>query len=252
MARKAQEAHRMLQERQIAAQAELLGQRAQALMDEKMEREKDAAALKAADEQYHYHTEVGNLPPEVAQEMTDRALGYTRPTALEAVNKARAMGMKGQTTEHQRALEAMQAERLGLEAQREERMGRQDERLAAKEKRLGARFNLSDTDRQKVASWQKEIDLLNKERLGLDPEVEGNKAKRLKLSFQAGQLQKRIDALGAAARGAQSNGAEGEAAAAPTTGGTRVRVISPSGKTGTLPAEQLEEALKQGFKQVEE
>lgn len=203
---KAQAALQALREREIAAQAELLGQRAQLIMEQKAEKEQDAADLLASQELYHYHTEVGGKTPEEAQAMVDQALAYKNPRALEMVNKARALGMKGQTTEHQRALEAMQSERLGLEAQREERMGRQDERLAAKEKRLGARFNLSDTDRQKVASWQKEIDLLNKERLGLDPEVEGNKTKRLKLSFQAGQLQKRIDALGAAARGEDSKG----------------------------------------------
>jgi len=37
----------------------------------------------------------------------------------------------------------------------------------------------------------------------------------------------------------------------PTAPSGKVRVISPDGKTGTIPAEQLEEALKSGYKRVQ-
>lgn len=36
-----------------------------------------------------------------------------------------------------------------------------------------------------------------------------------------------------------------------TSSGNRVKVISPNGKTGTIPKEQLQDALKQGYKQVQ-
>jgi hypothetical protein len=39
--------------------------------------------------------------------------------------------------------------------------------------------------------------------------------------------------------------------AKPKSSGTRVRVVSPEGKTGSIPEEQLDSALRQGYKRAQ-
>lgn len=119
--------------------------------------------------------------------------------------------------------------------------------------RLDKRYQLSDADRQRIAPLQKQIDELHKQRLELDPEAD--RVKRRKLAVEANYIQRQIDQITnpveQAVEAAPVEATVTPQPAAPSSTGERVKVISPDGKRGSIPVEQLDEALREGYRQVE-
>jgi hypothetical protein len=61
--------------------------------------------------------------------------------------------------------------------------------------RLEKRLTLSDADRERIKPLQHQIDILQKQRLELDPNEQGNKIKRFKLAQEAATIQRQIDKI---------------------------------------------------------
>lgn len=259
-----------LLERQLAMKAAqneartMLFSQQQRLNQYKLEEEfqKREAILGSEDAFQQLNTTVGNL---IAAGKPNDA----RVAMLEAVGKNKGLwrhvGMEALREDVQNSIESSEAlariqtgddYRIAQAKLRSRELDLREQNI----ERLSGKYQLNEVEKQKLEIWSKEIQELNKQRLELDQEFQANpdkaspmlRSRRMRLAFQAGALQKRMDAL------IQKSQPEAEPAAnQPATeihepaAEERVRVKSPSGKIGTIPLSQLEAAVEEGYTQLE-
>lgn len=260
---KAQAAMQALKEREMAQQADLLTQHAalyrEQIAAKQAERLDEAALTQASVDLHKQFVEKENLTDEEATARTLAIMASRYPRQAQKLATAYAQVKKGQqegkTTEHQAALEDLNQQRIALQRQREGRLAEQEadrqQRLVDREKRLSAKSTLDPVARAKVNSIYKRIDRLTQTLDETKPES-GFWNKKPNPDYV--KLQKQIEDLHAEADAVAGKlkGAEAKATMKLKAPKGEVIVRSPDGKLGSVPLEDLEEALKSGFKQVEE
>lgn len=110
-----------------------------------------------------------------------------------------------------------------------------------------AENKLSDVDRAKLTSLYAEMRSVNAElaKIPAAPSKDEDDeaiASRTALVNRKSQIQKQINKIGAPPTKTETE---------PKPASGRITVVSPSGKRGTIPASQLDEALREGYQQVE-
>lgn len=261
---KAQAAMQALKEREMAQQADLLTQHAalyrEQIAAKQAERLDEAALTQASVDLHKQFVEKENLTDEEATARTLAIMASRYPRQAQKLATAYAQVRKGQqegkTTEHQAALEDLNQQRIALQRQREGRLAEQEtdrqQRLVDREKRLSAKSTLDPVARARVNSIYKRIDRLTTKLDELEPES-GFWNKKPNPDYL--KLQKQIDDLHAEADAVAAPGKvkapKLKAAAAQLKEG-EVLMVSPEGKPVAVMKEDVEEALRNKFKEVVE
>lgn len=252
---RSQAAMQQLREREQAQQAMFLMKRMEEIDAENAGQRRYVAAIKAGadldamlkDKFPDPVERMGHVVPVVA--LGDPKAGADLALANQRLVQAQT---EGKTTPHQKALEEQAGARIRLDEKKLELDKLQEQRLSARERRLDARFKLNESEKAKIKSIYTRIDRLTEELDKLKPETGlFNKApnpKFVEKQAMIEKLYKEADTL--ATKG--EVGVKGAPATPAVGGAPRVRVRSKDGKTGTIPASQLEQALQEGFTELGE
>lgn len=200
---RSQAALNAIHERQLAAQADMLAQHAQlyrAQIDKMEDAQKQKTAdLAAANDLYHYHTEVGGLDPDEASRNVIGAMTFKNPDlakemagTYETLQKAKTAG---QPTQHQQDLLDLGKQRLDLQKQTQTRLEKRETRLDDREKRIASYAPIKEEIRQingQIQSLTRQRDKIPTDVGALGPGQHGNTISRMQISANIAGLREKV------------------------------------------------------------